>query len=311
LGGCAFADGGTATPDAPSAGATPTAATPSAATPTAEIPGAATPTAETPTSSPTATASDVLATLRVRGRAAQTDYHRDLFGAGWVDTDRNGCDTRNDVLRAHLTAVVLEPGTQDCVVASGSLDDPYTGATIAFVRGGSTSVDVDHVVALSNAWVSGAHAWDPAQRVAFANDPLNLLPVDAGQNRQKGDGDAATWLPADRGYRCAYVARQVAVKAKFGLSITPAEHAAVEGILAGCPDEPVPPDSGLPVRSSVGVPGTAPTDAAPTGAASDPGGTATYATCADARVAGVAPLRAGDPGYGAHLDRDGDGTACE
>lgn len=178
--------------------------------------------------------------LRVAGRGPRTGFERAAFGTGWVDTDRNGCDTRNDMLRRDLTAVVVRPGTRGCVVLSGVRADPYTGTTIAFQRGGRSEIDIDHVVALSNAWVSGAAGWTTPRRVLFANDPLNLLAVDAGANRQKGDGDAATWLPPQRSFRCDYVTRQIAVKSKFDLSITPAEKSAMQRVLATCPDQPLP-----------------------------------------------------------------------
>lgn len=174
-----------------------------------------------------------LAGLPVKGRAPMTGYARDRFASAWLDTDRNGCDTRNDVLRRDLATVELRPGTHGCVVLAGTLADPYTGAEVRFVRGGASEVDVDHVVALGDAWATGAAAWPVAKRAALANDPLNLLAVDAGANRQKGDGDAATWLPR-RAYRCAYAARQVAVKAKYDLWVTPAEAAALERVLSGC-----------------------------------------------------------------------------
>ncbi len=101
-------------------------------------------------------------------------------------------------------------------------------------------MQIDHVVALSNSWQTGAQGWDAATRTAFANDPLNLLAVDGSLNMQKGDGDTATWLPPDRGYRCAYVARQVAVKAAYGLWTTQAEHDAMATVLGTCPQEPLP-----------------------------------------------------------------------
>ena len=148
-----------------------------------------------------------LAALPVRGRAPTTGYAREQFGQAWADVDRNGCDTRNDVLRRDLAAVVA----QDCVVLSGTLDDPYTGVPIAFARGpGSSAVQIDHVVALSDAWQTGAQSWTPVTREAFANDPANLLAVDGPANQEKGAGDAATWLPPNRGYRCVYALRQVA-----------------------------------------------------------------------------------------------------
>ncbi len=164
-----------------------------------------------------------------------TGYARERFGPAWLDADRNGCDTRNDVLRRDLRDVVLDPRTSGCVVLSGTLEDPYTGRVLAFVRGSDGGgVDVDHVVALGNAWSSGAGRLDVRTRAALANDPLNLLAVDAGANRSKGDGDAATWLPR-RPERCAYVARQVAVKQKYALAVTPAERDAVRRVLAACP----------------------------------------------------------------------------
>ena len=138
--------------------------------------------------------------LDVKGRAPKTGYDRDQYGPAWKDVDRNGCDTRNDILRRDLTAIVLKPSTQDCVVATGTLQDPYSGRAIDFVRGQETSsaVQIDHVVALSDSWQKGAQAWDATRREAFANDPLNLLAVDGPLNMQKGDGDAATWLPPNK-----------------------------------------------------------------------------------------------------------------
>ncbi|WP_234989169.1 HNH endonuclease family protein [Demequina sp. NBRC 110052] len=175
--------------------------------------------------------------LTVKGRAAKTGYERDEFGSGWVDVDRNGCDTRNDELALRLTALVMDG---DCVVLSGTLDDPFTGELIVFERGGASEVDIDHLVALSDAWQKGAAQWEYAQRVAFANDPLNLEPVSAAENRAKGDSDAATWLPPDRTYRCEYVARQVAVKTKYDVWVTQAELDAMLDVLDTCPDEPLP-----------------------------------------------------------------------
>ncbi|WP_232082830.1 HNH endonuclease family protein, partial [Arthrobacter sp. SO5] len=185
---------------------------------------------------------DVLATLPIKGRAPKTGYSRDQFGQAWADVDRNGCDTRNDMLRRDLAAVALKPGTHDCVVLSGVLNDPYTASLINFLRGNTTStaVQIDHVVALSDAWQKGAQQLTAAQRLSFANDPLNLLAVDGPANMKKSDGDAATWLPANKSYRCAYVARQISVKSSYGLWVTQAEHDAMARILADCPDTAAP-----------------------------------------------------------------------
>lgn len=177
----------------------------------------------------------LLATLAVKGRAPKTGYDRDArFGSAWIDDDGNGCDTRNDVLARDLAESTLE-GV--CRVLAGTLADPYTGATIVFRRGQDTSalVQIDHVVALSNAWQTGAAQLSAERRVSFANDPLNLLAVDGAANGSKGDGDAATWLPPNTGFRCAYVSRQVAVKAAYALWVTPAEHDAMVRVLDRCP----------------------------------------------------------------------------
>jgi hypothetical protein len=171
--------------------------------------------------------------LPVKGRAPRTGYDRDRFGTPWADTDSNRCDTRDDILKRDLEQVRFSDGR--CKVASGTLDpDPYTGQDVTFVRGRS-QVDIDHIVALSDAWQKGAQQWDAGKRIALANDPLNLLAVDAGTNRGKGDGDTATWLPPNKAYRCTYVAAQVAVKKKYGLWVTAAEGAAMKKVLSGCP----------------------------------------------------------------------------
>jgi hypothetical protein len=226
-----------------SLGASPQGPTSASATPST----AATSSATTDPSSENAavrpgTALAALATLAVKGRAPKTGYDRDLFGQAWADVDRNGCDTRNDILRRDLTSFVLKRGTRGCVVLSGTLHDAYTGATIPFVRGQQTSmaVQIDHVVALSDAWQKGAQKWSADKRERFANDPLNLLAVDGPSNSRKGDGDAATWLPPAKAYRCRYVARQVAVKQAYGVWVTAAEKAAIARVLASCPAEPLP-----------------------------------------------------------------------
>ena len=179
--------------------------------------------------------------LEVKGRAPRTGYDRDLFGQAWsddvaVEFGRNGCDTRNDILRRDLQEITTKPGTRDCVVLSGVLYGPYTGERIEFVRGQGTSsaVQIDHVVALSDAWQKGAQQLTPGQRRDLANDPLNLLAVSGPTNQSKGAGDAATWLPPRREFRCSYVSRQVLVKERYGLWVTQAERDAIERILAGC-----------------------------------------------------------------------------
>jgi hypothetical protein len=187
-----------------------------------------------------ARADDVLATLAVKGRGPKTGYAREQFGSAWADVDRNGCDTRNDILNRDLSAKVWRPGTRGCVVVAGVLRDPYTGRRLVYAKADAAEVQIDHVVSLSDAWQKGAAQWDATRRRAFANDPLNLLAVDGPTNERKGDGDAATWLPPQKSYRCQFVARQVAVKAKWHLSVTRAEHEAIGRVLARCPRQRVP-----------------------------------------------------------------------
>ncbi|MFC7847082.1 DUF1524 domain-containing protein [Arthrobacter sp. NPDC057388] len=286
---------------------------------------------------------DLLATLPVKGRAPKTGYDRGLFGQAWADVDRNGCDTRNDMLKRDLTAVSYT-NSVPCKVQSGTLADPYTGTTINFLRGSATSsaVQIDHVVALSDAWQKGAQQLTVEQRTAFANDPLNLQSTDGPTNMQKGDGDAATWLPPNKGFRCEYVARQISVKATYSLWVTQAEHDAMARILTNCSGQLAPTNEKAPaVAAPAPAPEpaaaqpapvvAAPAPAAPAPAAAAPApapvapapvvpapvpavpapATAYYANCTAAKAAGAAPLYVGSPGYRPALDRDSDGVACE
>ncbi len=172
-----------------------------------------------------------LAELKVKGRAAKTGYERSQFGNGWDSS--LGCDMRNIILSRDLTDVRRD---DKCRVVTGTLVDPYTATTISFVRGETTSDDVqiDHVVALSNAWQTGAQQLDYDSRVRFANDPLNLLAVDGPSNEQKSDSDAATWLPSNKLFRCQYVNRQIAVKKKYDLWVTLSERDAMTRVLSAC-----------------------------------------------------------------------------
>lgn len=187
----------------------------------------------------TSPAITALETLEVKGRAPKTDYRRANFGDGWEQ--QVGCDTRNYILNRDLTDIKSISDT-DCRVVSGVLNDPYTGKIINFIRGEDTSDDVqiDHVVALSDAWQKGAQNITYEQRVLFANDGLNLLAVEGKANQNKSDSDSASWLPPNKTYRCQYVARQIAVKQKYKLWITQAEKTAMDRVLRNCPDQKLP-----------------------------------------------------------------------
>ena len=261
---------------------------------------------------------DLLNSLETKGRAPKTGYDRaSKFGTPWTDVDRNGCDTRNDILKRDLSAAKL---SGPCKVMTGTLADKYSGKTISFVRGNTTStlVQIDHVVALSDAWQEGAQALTQQQRITFANDPLNLMAVDGPTNSSKGDGDAATWLPKNQAFRCEYVSRQISVKATYRLWVTEAEKRAMSRVLSSCPEQeaftsvfaPEPPPAPAPAPAP--VPAPVPDPAPAPEPLSDPGPVNTYyENCTAAREARAAPVYQGGPGYGRHLDRDGDGIGCE
>jgi len=187
---------------------------------------------------PQGSAQAVLDGLPVKGRAPKDTYSRTAFGQAWLDVDRNGCDTRNDILRRDLSNVVFTEGSK-CRVAAGTFHEPYTGQMVDFRRGQDTSkaVQIDHVVALGDAWQKGAQQLTPQQRQSLANDPVNLIAADGPANQQKSAGDAATWLPKNKAFRCHYVARQISVKAAYGLWVTQPEKDAMKRVLDSCPEQ--------------------------------------------------------------------------
>jgi len=175
--------------------------------------------------------------IPVKGRAPKTGYSREQFSDGWGRVD--GCDLRNLMLQRDLTNLVMR---DSCIVESGVLSDPYTATEIEFVRGVGTSlaVQIDHVVAVSDAWQKGAQQLSEERRYEFYNDPLNLLAVSGPANQAKSDSDAASWLPANRAFRCEFVAIQIAVKARYDLWVTRAEAETMRRVLQSCPDQELP-----------------------------------------------------------------------
>ncbi|MFE3125536.1 DUF1524 domain-containing protein [Streptomyces hydrogenans] len=176
--------------------------------------------------------------LATKGRGPRTGYERDAFGHAWLDKAdgvpfaRNGCDTRNDLLRRDGRELRFRDGS-DCVVVAMTLDDPYTGTTIDWRKQKAAEVQIDHVVPLSYAWQMGASRWSDAKRKRLANDPLNLLPVQGRANSAKGDSGPASWLPPDRGIRCAYAVRFAQVAEKYELPVTAPDRTAMLGQCGG------------------------------------------------------------------------------
>ncbi len=266
----------------------------------------ATPSAARVSPAPAGSALELVGTLTVAGRGAKTGYTREQYGPAWADTDRNGCDTRNDILRRDLTDRTYRAGTHDCVVLSGQLAEPYTGQPVTFSKDRASAVQIDHVVALSDAWQKGAASWPYPRRLGFANDPLNLLAADGPANEAKGDADTASWLPPNKAFRCAYVARQVAVKSTYALTVTDAEREAMLRVLRTCPT--LPPPTGINLLPVPGVP--AAPDAPSVAPASRPA-EPDYGTCAMVQAHGAGRYHRGEPAYGYYQDGDGDGVVCE
>ena len=184
---------------------------------------------------PAGSALEALNALEVKGRAPKTGYARSEFGSGWATV--NGCSTRDIIMYRDLINVVL---VDECTVASGLLNDVYTGQPIEYTKENSSEIQIDHVIALSDAWQTGAQQLSAETRKQLANDPLELIAVSGKENQTKSDADAASWLPPNKAYRCEYVARQVAVKQKYTLWVKPAELDAMKNVLNTCPAQLMP-----------------------------------------------------------------------
>ena len=159
-------------------------------------------------------------------------YNRvEQFGPAWKDVDHNGCDTRNDILARDLA---VKDKRNACVVTAGQLADPYSGERIDFRKKDASKVQIDHVVALENAWQSGAYNLTQEDREALANDPDNLLAVNGHDNMAKGSKSADQWMPPNSAYACTYASKQVQIKSRYALTVTTSEKRALADALATC-----------------------------------------------------------------------------
>ncbi|MBP5675052.1 HNH endonuclease [Candidatus Saccharibacteria bacterium] len=179
---------------------------------------------------------EVLSRLEVKGRAPKEGYARDKFYDEWPK--ENGCNLRQRILKRDF-GESAKLGADNCTVISGSYYEPYNGEFVEFTEKTAISknVQIDHIVALSDAWQKGAQYKTSEERFAIATDPLNLIAADASANMQKSDGDAATWLPKNKSFRCQYISRQISVKYKYGLWVSEAEKDAMSRVLSKCPEE--------------------------------------------------------------------------
>lgn len=160
-------------------------------------------------------------------------YNRDDWQPhGWEDADHDGCNTRAEVLKAESSATTTTK-TTNCTVLTGRWHDPYTGRDVTE----AAQLQVDHLVALGDAAASGGWAWSSARKVAFANnleDEWALNAVWGPENERKADYGPDRWLPPSAAFRCTYVASYARVKAAWGLTVTPAQWAAITAVWAGC-----------------------------------------------------------------------------
>jgi hypothetical protein len=253
-------------------------------------------------------------------------YDRDLF-KHWVDADRDGCDTRREVLiEESLTPVTVGSG---CSISGGSWFSAYDSRNTT----DASTFDIDHMVPLKEAWDSGAHAWDSKTRESFANDlgfAQSLIAVSASSNRSKSDRDPADWLPTNREYVCEYIYSWVQVKIRWSLTADSREVSALRSNSEDCSVESLnfrgqPGPAAVvstPKPTATATPSPSPTRTAtpspsPT-QTSTPTPTPTgdldprFSSCKAAKEAGYGPYVKGvDPEYAWYRDGDGDGTVCE
>ena len=230
--------------------------------------------------------------------ARHTGYQRDYFMA-WIDADSDGCNTRAEVLVMQSQSATSSRGR--CTITTGAWYSPFDNQSFTL----ASDVDIDHLVPLKEAWISGAHDWDSSTRIQFGNDlgyAASLIAVSSTSNSSKSDSDPSEWLPPHRDYHCDYVASWVGVKWRWNLTVDDVEKMTLSSVLNGCTDISIQ----IPERAIVVIVG------APPAPVSDGVLDTDYGTCAIARANGAGPYISGvDPEYEWYTDRDKDGMVCE
>jgi len=263
----------------------------------------------------TNSASFFLSKLKVSAEHS-SGYNRDYFKL-WVDADRDGCNTRKEVLLAEATKHPSE--NSNCTLTGGRWKSAYDNITFTSSR----SIDIDHMVPLSEAWQSGAYRWDADTRERYANDlgyPRSLIAVSATTNRAKGDKDPYLWMPPNHGYWCQYVGDWIAIKYRWGLTVDPVEKRDLKAKVGTCGARTRTIKPALAIRHFSSNSGASGSGSGTSGSAANSGGHSgsnsktdpRYSSCAKAKAAGFGPYYRGrDTEYAWYRDGDSDGIACE
>ncbi len=173
-----------------------------------------------------------VSSLKVRrNEKSIPEYSRDSLPTDWKDLDGNGCNTREDILKKYTSEYT---GRFDgCKIKSGKFYDYYNGKFLRYDKSVDTGggIQIDHIVAIGNAWISGGYKWGKDEWISYINDEEVLIPTSSKTNREKSDKDITEWKPANNSYLCTYAEKQVEIKDKYKLTVTEKEKAELKSIL--------------------------------------------------------------------------------
>ena len=231
-------------------------------------------------------------------------YQRNFFTL-WIDSDHDGCNTREEVLIAEAASTPSRNSA--CTLTGGKWFSAYDGQVFT----SASSLDIDHMVPLEEAWASGAYKWTSATRTAYANDlgyPRSLIAVSAGSNRSKGSDDPWLWMPTRTSYRCQYIDDWVAIKYRWNLAVDTREKQDLVTKLRSCTGRTM---VMKPLRATVRM-GSSPAGSSSGSSSSNTGTDPRFSSCANAKAAGYGPyFRGRDAEYSWYRDGDSDGIVCE